>query len=444
MKLLFLTPQLPYPPHQGTTLRNYNILRVLAPRHEIHLLSFGVTAQLLGSPLNELCARIEIAAPPSRSMTRRAFETLFQPLPDMARRLASPELARKFAALVRETAYDVVQIEGIEMANFWLQAGGSTLKGSASSSAGTRGHGSTGVLVHQKQTVFVAESDRKNPHSLQPPTILFDDHNAEWTLQHSAYETDRRRPRRWHAALYSWIQFNKLKRFEREVCLAADAVVAVSAQDAEAIAALDPRIQPIVIPNGVDVEAYVPSDEVCAKPLAELGVVFTGKMDFRPNIDAAVWFADEILPLLRHEIPLAHVSFVGQKPSPQVLALRARPGVAVTGFVPDTRPYIADAAVYAVPLRMGSGTRLKVLEALAMGKAIVSTSLGVAGIECQNGRDLLIADTAPEFARALASLLRDKSRARELGMNARRLAQERYDWRKLVPKFEEIYMEKSL
>lgn len=404
MRLLFLTPQLPFPPQQGTTLRNFNILKQLAARHEIHLLSFGLASELTDSPLPQLCKRIEIAPPPTRSMSQRALETFLNPLPDMARRLASPALSQTLRTLLNENTYDVIQIEGIEMAAAWME---------------------TQTTDDGRRTTSV---------------VVFDDHNAEWTLQKTAFDTDRKNPRRWHAAVYSWIQFNKLKRFEREVCLRAHAVVAVSQQDADAIAFLDAKIKPVVIPNGVDCDYYVPSLEgVCAKPLAELSVVFTGKMDFRPNVDACVWFANEILPPLRKEIPLAHVSFVGQKPSAAVLALKERQGVEVTGMVPDTRPYIADAAVFAVPLRMGSGTRLKVLEAMAMGKAIVSTSFGVSGIECANGREVIIADEPNEFARAIALLMRDHARARELGENARQLAVEKYEWKKLIPRFETIY-----
>ena len=401
MKILFLTPQLPYPPHQGTTLRNFNLIKQLAARHEIHLLSFGARAELDDSPLCEFCARIEIVPAPTRKTWQRALETFLHPLPDMARRLHSPALSQILRAMLDENAYDVIQIEGIEMAHAWLE---------------------------QNQ-----KAQSKNPKA------VFDDHNAEWTLQKTAFDTDRKNLKRLHGALYSYIQFNKLKRFERAVCLASDAVVAVSEQDALAIASLDARIRPVVIPNGVDCEYYVPSDEVCAKPLAELSIVFTGKMDFRPNVDACVWFAKEILPLVNQEIPLAHVSFVGQKPNEKVLSLQERAGVEVTGFVPDTRPYIADAAVFAVPLRMGSGTRLKVLEAMAMGKAIVSTSLGVSGIACQHKRDVLIADTPQAFADAIALLLRDKARARELGGHARKLAEEQYDWKKLIPQFEALY-----
>ncbi len=402
MKLLFLTPQLPYPPHQGTTLRNFNILKNLAPRHEIHLLSFGAPHELENSPLREFCARLEMVPPPTRPMWRRAFETFFHPLPDMARRLDSPLLAQKLQTLLNVNRYDVVQIEGIEMANAWF---------------------------NQKSKI-------------ENQKLIFDDHNAEWTLQKTAYETDRQNFKRWHGALYSWIQYHKLKRFERAVCLQADAVVAVSQPDADAIAQLDARIKPFVIPNGVDCEYYAPAPERVAQPSSEWSCVFTGKMDFRPNVDACVWFADEILPLLRNEIPLAQVSFVGQKPNDTMLALRQRAGVTVTGFVPDTRPYIADAAVFVVPLRMGSGTRLKVLEAMALGKALVSTSFGVSGIECENGRDVLIADDAPAFARAIATLMRDKDQARALGENARKLAEEKYDWQKLIPKFENLYAQR--
>lgn len=414
MKLLFITPQLPYPPQQGTTIRNYNIIKELGPRHEIHLLSFGRVETLGGSPLNELCSRIEIMDPPKRSNSRRAFETLASPFPDMARRLNSRALADKLADMLRTENYDVIQIEGIEMASNWLQA---------SESNESMANGLSGEIMESRPR----------------PTILFDDHNAEYVLQKSAFESDRNRAGRLHAAAYSYIQWHKLEKFEREICLQAKNVTVVSENDAKAIAMLGSGIHPIVIPNGVDISHYVPSSEVCAKPLADISIVFTGKMDFRPNTDAAIWFAREILPVIRRLIPLAHISFVGQKPNSQVRALAALPGVEVTGWVADTRPYIADAAVYAVPLRMGGGTRLKVLEAMAMGKGIVSTTLGAQGIECMPGRDLIVADRAEDFAQAVVGLIRDPKRRQELGTNARKLVEEKYDWRKIVPRFEAIY-----
>ncbi len=409
MKLLILTPQLPYPPQQGTTIRNFNIIRHLAPYHEITLLSFGTEQELQNAePLRALCRRIVIAPYPTRSLAQRAWTTFASPLPDMALRLASRAMRDKLSSLVRDEAFDIIQIEGIEMAEFW------------------RGVQST------------------NPKS-QLPKVVFDDHNAEYVLQRTAFESDVRRVPRWHAALYSFIQWKKLEQYERKICERADHVVACSGADANAIRALASHQLPItVIPNGVDIDHYVPSDEVCAKPLADLAMVYTGKMDFRPNIDAILWFCDDILPRIRAQVPLAHIVIVGQKPTPKIAARQKQNQVEVTGWVNDVRPYLADAALYVVPLRMGSGTRLKVLEAMAMGKAIVSTTRGVEGIDLTNGRDVMIADSPDAFARACVGLLGDPARRRELGRHARRIAEQKYDWRKIIPAFDEIYSRLSL
>ncbi|MBI5303372.1 MAG: glycosyltransferase [Chloroflexi bacterium] len=402
MKLLFLTPQLPYPPQQGTTLRNFNLIKQLAPRHTITLLSFGAPDELQNAaPLHALCERIAIAPYPVRALWQRAWTTLTSPLPDMALRLKSAAMHALVARTLREEQCDVVQVEGIEMARYVLNS----------------------------------------QFAIRNSQFVFDDHNAEYVLQRTAFESDAKRWTRAHAALYSLIQWKKLERYERAICQLADHVVACSDTDANHIRALFPNDQlPITtIPNGVDTEFYVPSDEVCAKPLAELALVFTGKMDFRPNIDAMIWFCDEILPRIRAEIPLAHIVIVGQKPAPRVAALAQRDGVQVTGAVPDVRPFIADAAVYVMPLRMGSGTRLKALEAMAMGKAIVSTTRGVEGIALMPERDAVLADEPDAFARAVIALLRDPGRRRALGQSARTLAETRYDWRAIVPAFDEIY-----
>jgi sugar transferase (PEP-CTERM/EpsH1 system associated) len=406
LKLLFLTPQLPYPPHQGTTIRNFNILKHLAPRHHITLLSFGTEQELPeADPLRALCREIHVVPYPTRTLAQRALTTFASPLPDMALRLGSLQMQERFDALVRQHAFDLIQVEGIEMAPFI------------------------------EQSKILARDSK----------ILFDDHNAEYALQRTAFQSDLSRPRRWHAALYSLIQWKKLERHERAICERAAVVVTCSHADDAAIRALfdseNPHLKFGIIPNGVDLDHYVPSDEVCAKPLAELSLVFTGKMDFRPNIDAMLWFCDDILPRLRAQVPLAHIAIVGQKPAQKILARQSPGAVEVTGWVSDVRPYIADAAVYVVPLRMGSGTRLKVLEAMGMGKAIVSTTRGVAGIDVTDGRDVVIADSPEDFAAACIALLRDPDRRRELGRAARQIAEEKYDWRILIPRFDEIYSE---
>ncbi len=403
MKLLILTPQLPYPPHQGTTIRNFNIIKHLAPRHTITLVSFGTAEELAhAEPLRALCQQIEIAPYPTRSLVQRAWTTLASSLPDMAWRLKSDAMHALVERVLREEPFDVVQIEGIEMARY---------------------------AMHPK-----THSNLK---------IIFDDHNAEYVLQRTAFESDARNPKRWHAALYSLIQWKKLERYERTVCRYAHHIVACSQTDAQLLSTLTPTLtlhsSLSIIPNGVDTEYFVPSDAVCAKPNAEFGMVFVGKMDFRPNIDAMTWFVDDILPRIRTAIPFAHIVIVGQKPVPRIQALAQKPGVAITGWVPDTRPFVADAAVYVVPLRMGSGTRLKVLEAMAMGKAIVSTTRGAEGIEYTPNQHLIIADTPDAFARAVTELLRNPARRRELGRNARALVESTYDWRAIIPQFDQVY-----
>jgi len=182
----------------------------------------------------------------------------------------------------------------------------------------------------------------------------------------------------------------------------------------------------------------VPALEGQAGP-GEIDLVFTGKMDFRPNVDGVLWFSQEVLPLIRRESPGTGLWVVGKDPHPRLSVMAADPAVELTGRVEDVRPYVAAAGVYVIPLRIGGGTRLKVLEAMAMGKAIVSTALGCEGFDLVPGQELVVADTPAAFAGAVVSLLRDPSRRTRLGRAARRFAGSRYDWRTIVPKMERVY-----
>jgi glycosyltransferase involved in cell wall biosynthesis len=203
-----------------------------------------------------------------------------------------------------------------------------------------------------------------------------------------------------------------------------------------------PGLSPSVVPNGVDMAFYTSQfpahDDPCGWP-SEQDLVFTGKMDFRPNVDAVLWFAQEVAPLLRQASPSPRFWIVGQNPHPRLAALANQPGVVLTGRVDDVRPYIAAAGVYAVPLRIGGGTRLKVLEAMAMGKAIVSTRLGCEGFDLVPGQEMLIADTPAEFAAAVLALLHDPDRRERMGRAARRFAESWYDWSAILPRLEQAY-----
>ncbi len=319
--------------------------------------------------------------------------------PDLSRRLWSPEFAIVLRRALELFAPDIVQIEGLELA------------------------------------VYLPEVQRARPTA----RVIYDAHNAEHIIQRRAWQVDRRRPRRWPAALYSAVQARRLARLEGIVCTQVAAVAAVSPEDAAALHRLAPGIQPAVVANGIDTAAYAGLSLAAPSPLEPHDLVFTGKMDYRPNLDAALWFADEILPRIRARQPGARLVLVGQQPPATLVQRGQQPGVVVTGAVEDTRPYIASAAVYVAPLRMGGGTRFKLLEAMALARPVVSTRLGAEGFAVQDGRDLLLADSAEEIAAACLRLLAEVDLGRQLGLAGRAFVQAHHDWGIIVPRLENVY-----
>jgi sugar transferase (PEP-CTERM/EpsH1 system associated) len=401
MRILLLTPQRPYPPHQGTTLRNFNLVKELARRHQVSVLTFLEPGQdpAQSGPLPDLCVWLETVSVPRRTIPLRLGQMLTTSRPDIGWRLWSPRFQERLAARLRETPFDLVQIEGLEMAPYYP----------------------TLAAAHPK------------------PLIVYDAHNAEWILQKRAFEADRQNITRWPAALYSWVQWRRLRLYEAELLTQVDYTIAMSAPDKVALRDVAPQAPISVIPNGVDLEAY----RDFAGPPVPSDLLFTGKMDYRPNIDAALWFGQEVLPLIQAQRPGTTFTIVGQQPHPRLAPLRRRPGITITGYVPDIRPYIAGASVYVAPLRVGGGTRLKLLEAMAMGKAIISTTVGAEGFPLSNGEHFLLADEPVPFAQAALDLLGDPARREVLGWAGRVFAQADYDWRHLVPKLEAIYLSLS-
>ena len=406
MNLLFLLPQPPYPPRQGTAIRNWGLIKHLVARHVITLVSFADEGQADAPELRAACRRIVFVPAPRRSRTDR-LRTLLSPKPDLARRLWSAEMAHALAEVLNESAFDFVHVEGLEMAPY--------------------------IPI-----ILSSKSPR--------PKIVYDAHNAEAVIQHRAFVTDFRRsqPARWPAALYSWLQIPRLQAFEAEVCRQVEAVTCVSHEDATALQKLVPRLRPIVVPNGIDLESYTEYEiQNIAKPphgtSPHTQLVFTGKMDYRPNLDAALWFADHIFPRIRAACPEAQFIIVGQKPPDSLLKRHGQNNVVVTGAVEDTRPFIAGSAVYVAPLRMGGGTRFKLLEAMALARPIVSTSLGAEGFRVQSGRELWLADTPADFAEAVLTLLADPERAKAMGEVGLAFVRAEYDWSVIIPRLEELY-----
>lgn len=399
-RILFLTPDLPHPPHQGAAIRSFNLIKNLATRYDIHLLSFVREGDAPGNagPLAEYCTSIVTVPAPGRSTTNRALSVLLSAEPDMALRLPSPQFTNPLRICLKDERFDFVQVEAIEMAQY-------------------------GVAVKEMSVG-------------SPPKVIFDDINAEYLLQRRAFETDIRHPGRWLGALYSLIQWQKLRRYEAKVCRRVDRVVVVSPADQKALQQLAPDVKSIIVPNGVDISYYSPAG---TEKESDTTLVFTGKMDFRPNVDAVLWFTQKVWPLIQKEVPEAHFNVVGRDPHPRLQSLKGLRGISVTGHVEDIRPFVADAGVYVVPLRVGGGTRLKVLEAMSMGKAIVCTSLGREGIDITPGQEVVIADEPLSFAHRILDLMRDRARRRELGLAARRLAELRYDWRHITSLMEMAY-----
>ena len=216
----------------------------------------------------------------------------------------------------------------------------------------------------------------------------------------------------------------------------ADGVLTVSDADRHTFGRLYPdavRAPMHVVPTGVDVEFF----DASPSPPASKTLVFTGSMDWLPNEDAMLFFCRHVLPLIRREEPDVRLSIVGRAPTAAVTALAADAAIEVTGRVDDVRPYMRDAAVYIVPLRIGGGTRLKIFEALAMGKAVVSTGVGAEGLAVTPGRDVAIADQPEQFAQTVASLLRNPAKRHALGRAGRQLVQRRYSWEQVTGEFDQ-------
>ncbi len=399
-RILFLTPQFPYPPEQGTAIRNYNLIAEVAKRHHVGLVSFYHGAPIPTEHLMDFCRPLKLVAAPRRTTQDRLRTLLTTSDPDMAHRLYLQEYALALRELLEEEQFDIVQVEGIELATYAMMM---------RSWMGDRA-----------------------------PAVVLDDHNAEYLLQRRSFETDVRAIRRWPAALYSLLQWERLARFEREACRQANAVVVVSEADKHALQRLYPDLEPLVVPNGVDVERYHPqlADTLGLKHPA---VVFTGKMDFRPNVDAMLWFYQFVWPRIHANIPDAHLYVVGKNPHSRLAALYRDDTVTVTGYVPDILPYFGGADAYVTPLRIGGGTRLKVLEAMSAGLPIVTTTLGSEGIGLTHGKHALFADDAASFGRATVELLRNPSLGRSLGAAAREFVLEHYDWRNIVPRLDSLY-----
>ena len=412
MKILILSPYPPYPPHGGGTMRIYQLVRGLAARHDVTCLTFApdAVAERQLAPLRAVCRVLTVPGPPLRGPLRRAWTTLASPLPDMALRNAAPAYAESLRALLTAEEFDIVQAESIEMAGYLLQV---------------------------RNSKPWPEPGRRL--KTQNSKLILDQFNAEYVLQRRAFLADVRRPRRWHAAAYSLVQWLKLARYERRAMHGCDAVLAVSEDDRDTLCRLDATLRVGVVPNGVDTASFDRAALAGALSFRAPTLVFSGTLDFRPNVDAVTWFVREVLPRIRAHRPDVRLLVVGKRPA-ALHRLAAERAVVIVGEVQDARPYIAGAAVYVVPMRIGGGVRLKLLEALALEAPVVSTGMGAEGVVgLRDGEHCLLADDPQRFAGATLRLLDDCALGLRLGAAGRALVRTRYDWTTIIPRLESVY-----
>jgi sugar transferase (PEP-CTERM/EpsH1 system associated) len=388
MKILWLNAGLLLPLDKGGKLRTWHLMRHLAQRHEITYLSFAdpETTPADREGMRAVCAHLQIvprqdAAKGTAAFYADAASHLLDPLPYAAAKYRSAMYRDLLRQAIADTPFDLIVCD------------------------------------------FVVPAVNM-PASLPCPAVVFT-HNVESEIWRRHYESQTNPIKR---ALY-WQQWRRMLRFERQTLARFDRVLAVSDVDSQTFQRLYPdalNAPPITVATGVDTEFFSPGTRNPEPGTWNLS--FTGSMDWIPNEDAMTYFCRDILPRIRAQVPGVTLSIVGRAPTPAVRRLAEIEGVEVTGRVDDVREHIAKSAVYVVPIRIGGGTRLKIFEAMAMGKAVVSTTVGAEGLPVTDGQDIVIADEAPAFASAVVTLLRDADQRQRLEQAARDLVVTHYDW----------------
>jgi polysaccharide biosynthesis protein PslH len=394
MKILWLKAGKLLPVDTGGKIRSINILRHLAKNHQVTLLSYYG-----GQPDADYETSIRERLPGTSTIYTAAPEGTLRQSLDYIWRLPSraPYAVTKFTdPQVRRTVAQWVGAERFDVA-----------------------------------VCDFLSASLNFPERSPLPSVLFQ-HNVESVLWQRMAETETAP---WRKLAYS-IEAAKMARYEKRTLRRFQHVIAVSERDREEMLRLDPRCRITVVPTGVDTEQYRSAPSASGNPPV---VLFIGSMDWEPNIDAVEYFCREIWPTVLRDFPDARFQIVGRNPHARVQRLKSA-SVEITGKVASVADYLAPATVVAVPLRIGGGTRLKIFEAMAMGKAVVSTSIGAEGLSLTPGRDLLIADSSGSFAASILELLHHPELRRACEQAAAALAA-RYDWSKISLAFADALRE---
>jgi glycosyltransferase involved in cell wall biosynthesis len=396
VRILWLKTELLHPVDKGGKIRTYHMLKELKRQgHEITYLTLddGAAAVDARERASEYCDELITVPHSTRAKFSAGFYAelalnLASPLPYFMRKYKSEAMRREIVRLDSRERFDVL------------------------------------VCDFLQPSVNV-------PERLKLPTVLFQ-HNVEAMIWKRHYEVQANPLKK--AYLYG--QWRKSFHYERTACRRFDRVVAVSVEDRERLERDYALSEVADVPTGVDTEYFRLSGDEKPEPH---NLVFTGSMDWLPNEDAIQYFIKEILPRIKQSVPGATLTVVGRNPYPSLVELSRRdPAIVVTGRVEDVRPFMERAAAYIVPIRIGGGTRLKIYEAMAMEKPIVSTTVGAEGLPVTDGEELLLADEPQSFASAVVRVLRDEAFARELGERAARVVRERFGWDKVSATFAQV------
>ncbi len=391
MRILFLSPSLPFPLTDGGRIRVFNLLKQITQNNDVTLLALETqpTDKNTIADVEQLGVKVHLVQyastlPPLSPKT--FFSAVFKRQPITVARYDVHVYRRKLKELLATETFDIVHYEMFHTAQFHTETE------------------LPGVLSLQNV-------DSAIWHRLQSET--------ENIFYKCAY----------------WSQQRAFQKYERMLSAKFDVVTCTSEVDAAVFERYCAEGTVKVIPNGVDVTHFSPNHA----SEASAHLIYIGSMDWYPNEDAVSFFAEEILPQIQTDVSDVKFTVVGGNPSERVQRLSNMEGVVVTGRVPEIKPYFAEATVFVVPLRIGSGTRLKILEALAMGKAVVSTTVGAEGLALRDGTEILIADEPDAFANAVTRLLTNRALRQKIGTNGRDRVEQDYDWRSIAERLHSVY-----
>ncbi|HEC35785.1 MAG TPA: glycosyltransferase [Anaerolineae bacterium] len=389
MRIAVFTPYLPYPPDTGGKIRSYYLLRALTARFEVDLytVSHGMGPSVSDiEALRRQCRRVTLFGLKRSWRTRDRIRRALVPLPRLVSYFHTPRSLAQASQHLHDRKYDLVVADEICMTPY------------------------AELLPEAPRIVIRQKVDHLHYRQVAGA--------RPWGFE----------------KLAGFIEALKLRRYERDKMPFFQAFLACSEQDAAIIRRDAPNAPGLVIPNGADLSKFIPSGRPRS---SEPTILYMGSMNYYPNVDAVQFFFAEMHASVQRAVPDVRVQIVGHAPPPQIQRLGNLPGVEVTGTVPDPRPYYEQASVFIVPLRLGGGTRLKIIEAMAMGLPVVSTTIGAEGLDIHPGADILIADDAALFTSEVLRLLSDRDLARRIAEGGRRLAR-RYDWNELTKPYTDL------